>query len=673
MREWIITNGIGGYASSTDFGGMNTRKYHGLLIASMNPPYNRNLILSKLDESIEINGKKTILYTNKANGEITDGYKRQIGFEKDIIPVFTYKVSKVVIEKSICMIHGKNAVAIIYRIMNQKAKTKFNLTPIVNFKDFHSETQETKFKTNQIISKDEDAVQIDFGQGKLINMGIKGAKYEMHKNDIFYHMEYDIEKQRGFNYKENHLVPGTFTVELKPNEDKEIVFVCATGDKFGISFDDITKLSGEKIIKSEVKRIEDQIEKSDLLDNMPGKLEDRKNYKDLIEKYIVASDNFIVYKASNKLHTVIAGYPWFTDWSRDTLIAFEGLVLIPGKYKIAEDILMTCINKMKSGLVPNGFSEYNGKPMYNSVDASLLFFEAVNKYLKYTSNYDFIKNNLYKKMKAIIDNYIDGIKLDGNNIYLDEIDYLIVSGTPKTQNTWMDAKVNDIAVTPRNGKAVEINAMWYNALRVMQDINKHWNKKISQIEYSYIANRVKKSFEKKFYNPDKKSLYDVLGDDKIRPNQLFALSLSYPVLDCTKSVAKEILITVTQRLLNKYGLMTLAKEENGFIPKYEGGPIQRDSSYHQGTTWVYLLGQYYNALKNLIDAEENDTKKKMLKDTLAQFKLNIANNFTNELVNGNTCGSICEIYDAINPKQGKGAFAQAWSVAEVFRILLDKI
>ena len=265
MKEWIITNGLGGYSSSTDFGGMNTRKYHGLLVSAMNPPYNRKLILSKLDESIEINGKKTILYTNKANGEVTEGYKKQIGFEKDIIPIYTYKVSKVIIEKSICMIHEKNAVAVIYRIVNQKSKTKFNLTPILNYRDFHSITSDSKFNFTQKISDNQEKVQIEFEKNQIVNMGIKDAKYEAYNNDVFYHMEYDVEKQRGFEYLENHLVPGTFTVEIKPNEDKEIVFICSTGDKNGISINEITNFDGKEIIDNELKRINKQIEQSKLL------------------------------------------------------------------------------------------------------------------------------------------------------------------------------------------------------------------------------------------------------------------------------------------------------------------------------------------------------------------------------------------------------------------------
>ncbi len=669
MREWIITNGIGGYASSTDFGGMNTRRYHGLLIASLNPPAERKLILSKVDESLEIGGCKYNLYTNDSNGQISEGYTYLSKFEKGIIPIYTYKINDVIIEKSICMIYGKNAVIVLYRIMNRKAKVKLNLTPVVNYRDFHSEKHDFKFNYNQII--DEGKIQLEFDKASKINIGVKGSNYIIHKDDYFKSMDYEIEKQRGFDYEENHLVPGTFQIEIKPNEDKEITFICAMNDeKFGVNFNDLNKIDGKKVIESEVERISKQVIESKLLLNLPKSNEDQEIYKDIVKKYIIASDNFIVYRKSNNLHTIIAGYPWFLDWGRDSLISFEGLLLMSNKIKIAEEVLLTYANKIKKGIVPNGFSEYDGKPLYNSVDASLLLFEAVNKYLEYTKNYDFVRDNLYEKLKNIIDSYIDGTNLDGNNIYLDEKDFLLSSGTEKTQNTWMDAKVNNIAITPRNGKAVEINAMWYNSLRIMQSICQNLGKFISKFEYAYLAQKCQKSFKEKFYNPNKQCLYDVIGDDKIRPNQIFALGLSYTVLDCKGEIARQTFLTVTHKLLNKYGLQTLAADEPGFVPVYEGGPAQRDASYHQGPTWPWLLGPYYTAINNLINAEDNENFRMTLENTLTQFKINVANTYINELTRGNTVGSICEIYDSINPKLGKGAFAQAWSVSEIFKILL---
>ena len=671
MREWVITNGIGGFASSTDMG-LNTRRYHGLLIAACNPPGLRKLILSKVDESIIINDKKYNLYTNTSGGVTTEGYKYMQKFEKTIIPIYTYKVKNVIIEKSICMLYGKNTVVIVYRVINQKAKTKLLLTPIVNFRDFHAETHDLKFRYTQKINRDK--VQLDFGENKgKINLYVEGAKYNEYVDNIFYSMFYQREALRGFDAEENHAVPGTFEVEIKPNEDKEIVFFCSLDGEYGNSLEELQRLSGTKIIENEKKRINEQVKKSGLIDfkKLPKEEEEKQSYIDLVNEYIVASDNFIVYRPSMKLHTIIAGYPWFLDWGRDTLIAFEGLLLISKKYDIAREVLLTLIRRTKQGIVPNGFDEYDGHALYNSADASLLLFEAVQKYLEYTGDYDFVKEHLYGKMIKIIDYYINGTNLDGNNIRFDEKTYLISSGTMDTQNTWMDAKVNGKPVTPRNGKAVEINAMWYNALRIMQNLSKHYMKMIRYYEYGMLAKNCQKSFVRRFYNPYKKCLYDVLGDDKIRPNQIFALSLTYPVLDCDKDMAKEVFVTVTQKLLNKYGLQTLAAGEPGFTAVYEGSPEQRDSEYHQGITWPWLLGKYYNALKNLIKADNNEESKQKLINTLTQFRINTANTFTYELTKGNTVGSICEIYDSTNPSTGKGAFAQAWSVAEVFRILLD--
>ena len=387
MREWVITNGIGGFASSTDMG-LNTRRYHGLLIAACNPPGLRKLILSKVDESIELNGKKYNLYTNTSGGVTTEGYKYMQKFEKTIIPIYTYKVKNVIIEKSICMLHGKNTVVIVYRVINQKAKTKLLITPIVNFRDFHAETHDLKFRYTQKINRDK--VQLDFGENKgKINLYVEGAKYKEYIDNIFYSMFYQREALRGFDAEENHAVPGTFEVEIKPNEDKEIVFFCSLDGEYGNSLEELQRLSGTKIIENEKKRINEQIKKSGLIDlkKLPKEDEEKQSYIDLVNEYMVASDNFIVYRPSMKLHTIIAGYPWFLDWGRDTLIAFEGLLLISKKYDIAREVLLTLIRRTKQGIVPNGFDEYDGHALYNSADASLLLFEAVQKYLEYTGDY----------------------------------------------------------------------------------------------------------------------------------------------------------------------------------------------------------------------------------------------------------------------------------------------
>lgn len=704
MKEWIVTNGLGGFASSTYFNGMNTRRYHGLLIAPLDPPAKRTLILSKVDESIEIDNRKYNLFTNETNGIISKGYNYLTKFEKNIVPIFTYNINGVTLEKTIMMKHEKNAVIVIYKISNKNAKAKLNLTPIMNFRDFHSEKHDRKFDFKQ--NYENDILKIDFKNGYTSSIFVKDSKYNKMQNGLFLDMHYSREKDRGFDADENHFIPGTFTININKNEDKEIYFVCSLDGKYGFSEKEIKSINCEKLVLDEKSRIEKQIKNSGLVSseniekgqldlNSNNKLdeEDREIYKFIVKKYIVASDNFIVYRDSNKLHTLIAGYPWFLDWARDSFISFEGLLLISKRYDTAKEVLQTFANSIKDGLIPNGFSEYDDKPMYNSVDASLLFIDCVNKYYNYTNDLEFVKE-MYKPMHSIIENYINGINLENNNIYLDETDHLLVSGTKETQNTWMDAKSNGKAVTPRNGKAVEINAMWYNALNVMEKFSSIFKKTFDRYEYSYLIKKFNKSFEKEFLNEDKKCLYDVVDtdigqkifnkyedgfhfgtttkhtkDDKIRPNQLFAIGMTYPAISPDSNIAKEIFLTCTEKLLTKYGLRTLAKGEDGYKEIYEGGPSERDAMYHQGITWPWLLGIYYDAFKNLANAEENKDKEE-LESQIVKFRIKTADVFINEILNGNTIGSISEIYDS-NEKanQGKGAFAQAWSIAEVFRVI----
>lgn len=319
-----------------------------------------------------------------------------------------------------------------------------------------------------------------------------------------------------------------------------------------------------------------------------------------------------------------------------------------------------------------GYSGYDSRPLYNSADASLLLFEATKKFLNYTSDYEWIRDNIYIHLVKIMNAYQKKIDIDGNNIFMDN-DYLISSGTENIQNTWMDAKIRDFVVTPRNGKAVEINSMWYNALKIMEELTILLRGKEEAKRYSYLANKCKDSFNSKFYNKEKKCLYDVLGDSKIRPNQLFALSLSYPVVDPNSEEAKESLNTVERELLTQYGLRTLARGEEGFTEKYDGDMVKRDMSYHQGVIWPWLLGQYYDTLKNMIKSAKNNKEKKTLEDKLEKFRINVKNTFWNEMTRGRTVGNISEIYSVDNEKYiAEGTFAQAWSIAEIFRIIVQE-
>lgn len=456
------------------------------------------------------------------------------------------------------------------------------------------------------------------------------------------------------------LLYGRYEIDLEPMEEKEVSIICSLEEN-------IEGIKVKDVINKEIVRINELMLESKLMDDKIMSKEEQEKIRD----YIIAADNFVVYRPSFGLHTIIAGYPWFLDWGRDALISFEGLLLIPKRFQIAKEVLLTFTKNIKFGLVPNGYSGFDNRPLYNSADASLLLFEQVKKYINYTNDEEFIKENVYTYLKEVIKAYQTGIDVDDNNIYLDD-DYLLVCGTPRTQNTWMDAKYGDFAVTPRNGKAVEMNSLWYNALKIMEELTKKFEGTKEAKVYNELAKKCKTAFETKFCQPRKKCLYDVLGDTKIRPNQLFSLSLSYPVLDPTSKMAEEMMETVTKKLLTPYGLKTLAKGEENYIEIYEGEPFKRDMSYHQGITWPWLLGLYADSKKAMIKACKDKQTKKLWKQEYDMFKENLHKTFDKAFYEEGMVGSISELYDSKAPYLPKGALAQGWSVAEVFRILLEK-
>lgn len=661
-KEWLITNGIGGYSSSSIIGA-NTRKYHGLLVASLTPPGRRFVILSKVDESIEVRGKKYDLYTNIGKEYISKGYEYQESFEKTIVPIFIYKVGKIEIKKTICMDYGKNTVGIHYKIKNGAYKSKLTLAPIINFRDFHTVNTDHIFDVKQMIKGKKVRISLDGNSYTPIYMNISDGKYIEHKNDSFNNMFYIEEEKRGFPAVENHAVPGRYEIEIKAREEKEISFVCSLEEN-------IDEINVKNLIEKEEKRINKIYENSGLVkERTTSKKQEKEN--ELIKTFIRATDNFVVNRHSFGLHTLLAGYHWFLDWGRDALISFEGTLLITKRFDIARELLRTGTRDVKYGLVPNGYSGYDNRPLYNSVDASLLLFEAIQKYIDYTKDYKFVKEEMYETMKTIIENYCNGIDVDENNIYLDR-DGLIVSGTENTQNTWMDVKFQGRAVTPRNGKAVEVNCLWYNANKIMQELSIRFGHPINAMKYKELAEMCKASFNDKFYNENTKCLYDVLGDGKVRPNQLFALSLTYPIIDTNSEVAKNVIDVVEKKLLNSYGLKTLAKGEENYVEVYEGDEKHRDLSYHQGITWPWLLGLYYNSLKNIKNNAENKEEKAKLEEKINKFIDKTKKTFSKEINERGCIGSIAELYDSKIPNLPKGTIAQCWSVAEVFRIILGK-
>lgn len=660
-KEWIITNGIGGYCSSTILG-VNTRRYHGLLIAPTNPPHNRTLILSKLDESIFINDMNYDLFTNICSNYISNGYKYLENFEKNPLPEFTYKIEKVKVNKKISMVYEHNTVVVKYSVKNDNnSEIKMTIAPIMNFRSFHNMTNNHEFSLKQNIN--EKNIQLSIDDSTPIYLYSTEGEYTELFDDKFKRMYYLKEEQRGFESEEDLCVPGIFKICVPAKKKIEFTIIASLEEN-------IEKINADQIFEEETKRLENIVKNTKLITSKAKQTLKEKNKNNFIKDLIIASDSFIINRTEENLHSVIAGFPWFLDWGRDTAISFEGMFLLTKRYDLAKEILLFLVKNIKCGLVPNGYSEITGEPLYNSADSSLLLFEQVNKYLKYTKNYEFIKENIYEKLKDIIEKYEKGIDLDNNNIFIDE-DRLLSSGTELTQNTWMDAKIGNIPVTPRNGKTVELNSLWYNALKTMENLAKKFEDKELSDKYKKQAMEHQKVFEEKFYNQSKKCLYDVLGDAKIRPNQLFSISTTYPVISPSSKIGKEIFETVKKKLLTKYGLRTLAKYEIGYCIEYRGDSVKRDKSYHQGTIWVWLLGLYFDSLNNIIDFEKDRIEKEKYIIEKEKFTNSVYNTFIKELYKGECIGNISEVYDAEKPFKPGGAFAQSWSVSEILKVVLS--
>ncbi len=606
-KEWIITNGIGGYSSGTIIGA-NTRKYHGLLVAALDENYERFLVLSRLNEEIEMDKKTYSISSNECPGYIENGFKYQKCFAKEYLPEFFYDVKGVQIIKKIGIVHGENKVAVTYTIKAGNNNVKFKLSPIINFRNFH-ETKDL-YRDEQAIGK--NTVKIRLNSKHNLYMTISEGEYIKYYNTYYQNMIYREEKARGLDYCESHYMPGAYEISLMKNEEKMIEFVASVDDK--LEFD--LKPNAESIIKSEETRMQ--------------KVCKIYGTKDDVEKDLaIAADSFVIEKGYGK--TIIAGYHWFSDWGRDTFIALEGILLKANRFIDAKNIILTFSKHIRNGLVPNLIGEDGGQS-YNSVDASLWFINAVYKYYKYTGDTNLV-SDVYDKLLEIIEAYKNGTDY---KIKMDD-DGLITEGNKNTQLTWMDAKVGDYVPTPRNGKAVEINALWYNALNVMKRFSEILEKDFDK----ELIGKVKENF-KAFYKEH--GLYDTIEplSDKIRPNQIFAVSLDFPILDTEK--ANDVVDVIEEELLTDKGLKTLNAGDEAYRARYEGDVYNRDASYHEGTVWPWLMMGYYEACYKL------KRKPKILLDV-------------NQMLEDRCIGSICEIYDADEPRRANGAISQAWSVA----------
>lgn len=613
--EWIITNGLGGYASSTAILA-NTRRYHGLLIAKIKSE--RILLLSKLEEEI-ISDKTYQLSTNRYPDIIyPHGYVYQKEFRLNFSPTFIYELDDIKIEKEIFMIYQKNSTVISYKIFSPK-KILLKIYPLINYRNYHSVTRENSWSFSQNIENNSLKIR-PFENAQELILYFNQANYK--KTGYWYkNMEYDREKERGLNYQEDHYNPGYFEIEC--NKENEFFIIAGT--------EEIKELNINSLKKKEEERLNNIIKNSGAKDSFSKRL-------------VLSSDSFIV----DKPKSIIAGYHWFYSWGRDTLISLPGILLTTKRFAEAKEILQNFAKFCNRGLIPNYFSDFDGKPSYNTVDASLWFFNAVYQYFKYTQDKEFIKEIL-PTLKEIISYYQKGTDF---NIFMDK-DGLIYSGTRDLQLTWMDAKIGNYVVTPRQGKAVEIQALWYNALMIMENLKLE--------NYGDLTKKVKKNFNEIFWNEKDSCLFDVIDkdmkDSAIRPNQILSISLPFKILN--KDKWKKVIDKVYKELYTPYGLRSLSYNDVKFIPHYQGSQYERDSAYHQGTVWVWPLGHFIVAY--LEEKKFSKSAKLSAKKFFTPFKKHLKEE---------GLGTISEIFDGEKPHTPRGCISQAWSVSEILRSYL---
>jgi predicted glycogen debranching enzyme len=625
--EWLEANGLGGYASATACGA-NTRRYHGLLVAAMHPPVGRTVLLSKLDERIGAGGVWTDLGTNQFPGAIYPrGFEQLVTFERDLFPSFEFAAAGVRLRKTVASIQGENTTVILYEVLAAAGEIELELRPFVTQRDYHS------------LGHADGPRPARFDDGVLalpmLFLSLPGAEFHA-APDWYYRFEYAIERERGLDAEEDLFTPGTLTRRLMPGARYAVV----------ASTDDPRGRDGLALFEAERQRREG------LLRGVEGSM---------ARTLTLAADQFIVRRGTDR-KTVIAGYHWFTDWGRDTMIALPGLGLTTGRFDDARRILTAFAESASEGMLPNRFPDGGEAPEYNTVDATLWFFVAAHKYLDSTHDEAFVQEHLLPVLRDIVAWHERGTR---HNIHVDE-DGLLVAGVAGDQLTWMDAKVGDWVVTPRDGKAVEINALWYNALLILADFERRWGSESEALRLSSAAARVRIRFQKLFWNENADALYDVVRfrddheeyDASIRPNQIFALSLPHPILE--SPYAEGVLATVERELLTPFGLRSLSPNDPRFIGTYIGGPRERDGAYHQGTVWSWLLGPYITALVR-VRGEAGVTEGLRI---LAAFEPHLAE----------TCaGSISEIFDGDPPHAPRGCIAQAWSVGELLRAMVEDL
>lgn len=646
--EWLVANGLGGYASGT-ITGLITRRYHGLLTAALPVPFGRVMMLNGLDEIVACpDGPALRLGVEQArHADASWGCDGLAAFRLELgLPSWRYAFGDIIIERQLVMLHGQNTVLLVWRLVEGAERLKLTLQPFLNVRPSDAKVSESSARFYQVISqgdRHEIHVHPDLPNLKLLLRGEgvtltldSGARHEIY---------YPWEARRGYDCRGGVWTLGSFNVALVRGQ--EAVLVASTE-----SWEKATALLPAEAIAQEYAR------RRRLIDTAHASLREAP-----ANELVIAADSFVITPPRRDVgvsetrddpsRTIIAGYHWFTDWGRDTMISLEGLTLVTGRQAEARGILRNFARHSRDGLIPNLFPEHETEGIYNTADATLWFFHALDRYLEATGDRALLREML-PKLVEIIRHHFAGTRF---GIGVDPSDGLLRQGAEGYQLTWMDAKVDGWVVTPRRGKAVEINALWYNALRLLSAwaSEEGYNEEVPPLPEA--AERTYRSFNTRFWYGSGGYLYDVVdgehGDDhSLRPNQIFAFSLRHPVLDPSRW--QSVLDVVERELLTPVGLRSLSAGHPDYKPQYWGDLHSRDAAYHQGTVWAWLIGPFIDAWLKLHPGERAQGRR-----FLEGFKAHL---------NAGCIGSISEIFDAEPPYADRGCIAQAWSVAEYLRI-----
>ncbi len=649
-REWLVTNGLGGYASGT-VAGVLTRRYHGLLIAALPAPRGRTLMLSRLWERVRLPDRRAIVISDEdhvgASLELT-GARYLTEFRLDAgLPVWRYDVGGAVIEKRLLLVYRQNTVYVRYRLLDGDAPVRLTLRPTLHFRPHDASVSES-LGGPYTLTATEDRYELSAGADRpRLNLQIHGERPAFtidgkRLQDVLYR----VEESRGYQKSGALWSPGYFRVDLEPGRDAAVV---ASTD----AWETIHALDPDAAWAAEEHR------RARLIQGAPPAARTGP-----AAELVLAADQFIVtqagrvedaaraHAAGDEVRTVIAGYHWFTDWGRDTMISLEGLTLSTGRAIEAGYILRTFAHYVRDGLIPNLFPEGDNEGLYHTADATLWFFHAVDRYVAVTGDRTTLAL-LLPTLADIVEHHVRGTHF---GIVVDPKDGLLRQGAPGYQLTWMDAKVEDWVVTPRRGKAVEINALWYNALRLLEG----WTREVGHADAADVlaghAAQAYTAFNERFWHEAGGYLYDVVdgedGDDPAcRPNQVLAIALRHPVLAPARWAA--VVETVRRRLLTPVGLRSLAPGHPDYKVQYYGDLRARDAAYHQGTVWAWLIGVWIDAWLKVHPGRTADARR-----FLAGFVPHLEE----------ACiGSVSEVFDAEAPYTARGCVAQAWSVAEVLR------